>query len=258
MKVENIELLKKLVYIQACLIQGRELKVILHKDQKYWLDFVKAKIITICIKESDKLYMEHIFEKDKVFEHNIKEFILRKKNFKCDSIVENYEKYLPKNKAYYVTETLYDIYKNAITKKEAEEFKENISVQELVIMPIYDYTYKIRIAYCTFMFDEKNKYEIEKLEEIKSFFEALIQPMYDTDENILFLKCIRIDKHFHSLSTKEKIIIKKVIKGESYVDISEDLNISINTIKTHMKNIFNKYTVHSKIELLNKITSRIF
>ena len=81
MKVENIELLKKIVDIQTCLIQGRGLKAILHKDQSYWLDFVKAKIITICIKESDKLYMEHIFEKDKIFEHNIKEFLIRKKKF---------------------------------------------------------------------------------------------------------------------------------------------------------------------------------
>ena len=257
MKVENIELLKKIVEIQACLIQGRGLKAILHMDQKYWLDFVNANIITICIKESNKLYMEHIFEKNKTFERNIKEFILRKKNFKCDSIIKNYEICLPKNKDFYITDSLYDIYKSAISKKEAEIFKKNIALKELIIMPIYDFQYKLRIAYVTFMFDEKNKYEIKKVKELKLFFEALIQPMYDTDENILFPKCVRVDKYFHVLSTKEKIIIKKVIRGESYIEISEDLKVSINTIKTHMKNIFNKYNVHSKIELYNKITSQI-
>jgi DNA-binding CsgD family transcriptional regulator len=255
MKVENIELLKKIIAIQACIIQGRGLKAILHLEQEYLLNFVNAKIITICIIESEKMYMEHIFEKDKVFEHNIKEYILRKKNFKCDSIMKNYEKCLPKNKTHYISESFYDTYKTAISKKEAEEFKYKVLMKEFVIMPISDIKDQDRIGYVTFIFDEKNKYELEKIKDLRSFFEALIQPMYDSDENILFPECVRVDRHFHALSTKEKIIIKKVIKGESYIDISEDLNVSINTIKSHMKNIFNKYAVHSKIELYNKITN---
>ena len=258
MKVENIELLKKIIDIQACLIQGRGLRAILHLDKQYLLDFVNAKVITICILESEKMYMEHILEKDKIFEHNIKKHVIEKQDFKCKFIIKNFEKCLTKNKTYHISETFYDIYKNALSKKDADELKTNISMEEFIIMPIYDMQYKNKIAFITFIFDEKNKYELEKVEELKSFFEALLQPMYDNNEKILFPRCVRVDKHFYPLSSKEKIIIKKVMRGESYITISQDLDVSINTIKTHMKNIFNKYAVHSKIELYNKITSKIF
>lgn len=258
MKVENIELLKKIIDIQACLIQGRGLRAILRFNQQYLLDFVDAKIITICVLESEKMYMEHILEKDKNFERIIKKHIIEKTDFKCNFIIKNFEKCLTKNKTLHISENFYDIYKNALSKKDADELKVKVSMEEFAIMPIYDMQYKNKIAFLTFIFDEKNKYKIEKIEELRSFFEALLQPMYDSDENILFPRCVRIDKYFHPLSTKEKIIIKKVMKGESYINISEDLDVSINTIKTHMKNIFNKYAVHSKIELYNKITSKIF
>jgi len=214
MNLENIDLLKKIIEIQACIIQGRGLRAILHLDQYSWLNFSKAKIITICVVESEKMYMEHIFEKDKIFEHNIKEYLFQKKNFKCNSIIRNYEKCLPKNKTHYISESFYDVYKSALSKKEAEELKHNVSMQEFVIMPIYDIEFKKRISYITFIFDKKDTYEIEKLKELKLFFEALIQPMYDSDKNILFPRCVRIDRYFHTLSKKEKTIIKRVLKGE--------------------------------------------
>jgi DNA-binding CsgD family transcriptional regulator len=35
----------------------------------------------------------------------------------------------------------------------------------------------------------------------------------------------------------------------SYKEVSDELKMSINTLKTHMKNIFSKYEVTSKSEL---------
>ena len=258
MKIENIELLKKIITIQACLIQGKSLKALLRMDQKYFLSLAKAKVITICVLESDKMYMEYIFEKDRLFEHLVKRYILSKNDFKCNYIGINYDKHLPKNDSHYVTSNFYDLYKGALSKKEANQLKKEISMEEIVIMPIYNITNKIKIANITYIFDKKENIVIENLKELKSFFESLIQTMYETEEDIFFSKCVRVDKHFHLLSQKERIIIKKVIKGESYIEISEDLGLTINTIKTHMKNIFNKYNVHSKIELYNKVTSHIF
>ena len=55
------------------------------------------------------------------------------------------------------------------------------------------------------------------------------------------------------LTKQEKKIASKVLSGKSYPNIASDLDISINTLKSHMKNIFNKYNVNSKVELFKKL-----
>ena len=144
-----------------------------------------------------------------------------------------------------------------VTKKEDLEFGERQKLlQEIEILKELDHPSICRIID---IFEDKKKfYFVQEYLAGGGLFESLIQTMYETEEDIFFSKCVRVDKHFHLLSQKERIIIKKVIKGESYIEISEDLGLTINTIKTHMKNIFNKYNVHSKIELYNKVTSHIF
>ena len=125
-------------------------------------------------------------------------------------------------------------------------------------MPIFDIEFKKKvIGYITFIFNEKNKKDLIKIKEVKDFFEIIIQPLYDYKSRQLFSKCARIDKHFSLLTYKEKRIIRKVLKGKTYVEIAETMHISINTIKTHIKNIFYKYNVNSKIELYNKIIDNI-
>ena len=64
----------------------------------------------------------------------------------------------------------------------------------------------------------------------------------------------RVDEHLKLLTKQEKRIRKKVLEGKSYPEVSEILNLSVHTVKTHMKNIFNKYQVKSKMELFHKLT----
>ena len=93
---------------------------------------------------------------------------------------------------------------------------------------------------------------MERLRELKVMFQTIARPLYDKKYNTIYSKCIRIDETMGILTAKEKEIVKKVLAGVPYSEIAERLNISINTLKTHMKNIFNKYNVNSKIGLFNK------
>jgi DNA-binding NarL/FixJ family response regulator len=43
------------------------------------------------------------------------------------------------------------------------------------------------------------------------------------------------------------------MKGYSYKMIAADLNISIETVRTHIKRIYEKLHVHSAAEAINKI-----
>jgi|GEM_PF-6206651 len=55
---------------------------------------------------------------------------------------------------------------------------------------------------------------------------------------------------FYGLSKKEEEVIKLIIKGKEYKEIADILGISINTVRTHVRRIFNKCNVINKSQLL--------
>jgi DNA-binding NarL/FixJ family response regulator len=48
------------------------------------------------------------------------------------------------------------------------------------------------------------------------------------------------------LSQKELMVVKLLVKGETYSRIAETLNMSINTVRFHVKNIYRKHDIHNK------------
>lgn len=55
-----------------------------------------------------------------------------------------------------------------------------------------------------------------------------------------------------SLSERENDVLKILSKGKSYATIAQELNLSINTIKTHVRNIYEKLHINNKKELIEK------
>lgn len=55
----------------------------------------------------------------------------------------------------------------------------------------------------------------------------------------------------HEITDREKEIIVKVLQGKTYKSISEELFLSINTVKFHVKNIYSKLEVHNRSALIN-------
>jgi len=58
----------------------------------------------------------------------------------------------------------------------------------------------------------------------------------------------------YALTERETEIAQLLIKGSTYRAISEELHISIPTVKTHVSNLYRKCQVNNKIELINLIT----
>lgn len=56
------------------------------------------------------------------------------------------------------------------------------------------------------------------------------------------------------LTTRENEIVDLLLKGRTYKMIAEELYLSENTIKTHIKNIYAKYDVKCKAELIKVLT----
>jgi DNA-binding NarL/FixJ family response regulator len=60
------------------------------------------------------------------------------------------------------------------------------------------------------------------------------------------------DKAHHNLTQQETELLKLLIEGHNYKTAAAELSISINTVKFHLKNIYEKLQVHSKSEAVAK------
>ncbi|MEO6903385.1 MAG: helix-turn-helix transcriptional regulator [Bacteroidia bacterium] len=56
-----------------------------------------------------------------------------------------------------------------------------------------------------------------------------------------------------SLTPQEKKIVRLIAKGQSQKEIADSLFISDKTVKTHMRNLFDKVIVTNKVALLSKL-----
>jgi DNA-binding NarL/FixJ family response regulator len=56
----------------------------------------------------------------------------------------------------------------------------------------------------------------------------------------------------YGLSAREKEILQSLVNGNSYKMISAELSITVDTVKTHLKKIYNKLQVHSQTEAVVK------
>lgn len=53
------------------------------------------------------------------------------------------------------------------------------------------------------------------------------------------------------LTKREQSVAQSIIKGNSYKIISYELNISLDTVRMHIRNIYKKFQINSKAELIN-------
>ena len=205
--------------------------------------------------EHEKVRPEYIIEKHRLFAHLIHKYLFENRSLDWDTFVKTHFPYLILNNKYFKTSDMYDIFKGLLTKREATSFNEELEMKNAILMPIHDFEHKNTIGVVCYLFCKDVDVDLDKLEEMKKLFETLLQALYDKQSNIMYTKCVRVDENYTLLTEQEKRITKQVLAGKPYGEIAEMLNITINTLKTHMKNIFNKYNVNSKIELYNKLNT---
>ena len=56
-----------------------------------------------------------------------------------------------------------------------------------------------------------------------------------------------------TFTTREQEILNALAKGFQYKEIADQLYISIETVRTYLRKIYDKLQVHSKVEALNKV-----
>jgi DNA-binding NarL/FixJ family response regulator len=56
----------------------------------------------------------------------------------------------------------------------------------------------------------------------------------------------------YDLTAKEKLVLQHLVAGKSYKMIATDMELALDTIKTHIRNIYNKLQVNSNTEAVAK------
>ena len=64
---------------------------------------------------------------------------------------------------------------------------------------------------------------------------------------------ISVEEENQVLTVKEKDILQLLVNGYSYKMIASELNIAIETVRTHIKRIYEKLHVHCAQEAINKV-----
>ena len=65
-------------------------------------------------------------------------------------------------------------------------------------------------------------------------------------------------KDRYELSDRELEVLELLARGDSNNVIAERLHISINTVKSHIKRIYAKLTVSSRLQLMNLLSGNGF
>ena len=76
---------------------------------------------------------------------------------------------------------------------------------------------------------------------------------YIASRVISFFRKPRVRTENALLSTREKEVLELVAEGLQYKEVAERLFLSTETVKKHMKNIYQKLHVQNKMEAVNKL-----
>jgi len=133
--------------------------------------------------------------------------------------------------------------------------KEKIPAIDIVMLTVYDDAYKIFRSICAgasgYLLKNQLFKEIKQAIEILDSGGAPMTPQI-ARKVIEYFQPKKSIKSKSSLTVKEKEIVFGLVDGLSYKMIADQMDISIETVRTHIKNIYKKLHVHCKAEVITK------
>ncbi|GIT97801.1 helix-turn-helix transcriptional regulator [Sulfurovum sp. TSL1] len=251
--IDDHEILHRIIELQSCIIHGRNIKPLLHQHTDFYLEKSGADIITVYMHHNEQVQVDYVLERHRHFAHLLKKYAFDKKHFKWKKFAATFRKHFSSKIHYYKITELCKVFNAFLSEKKAADFRDELKMKQAIMMPVFAYDNKETIGYICFFFQSDVEANIKKLQAVKTAFQIILQPLYNSENHTFFTKCVRIDEKLEQLTPKEKKIIYYVREGASYPEAAAAVQISVNTLKTHMKNIFSKYNVNSKIELYHKL-----
>lgn len=126
---------------------------------------------------------------------------------------------------------------------------------EIIMLTIYNDSHKIFQSLCAGAsgYLLKNR-PFEEIKDAIKMIDAGGAPMTPqiARKVIEYFQPVKSSRPQSPLTDKEKEIVVGLVDGLSYKMIADRLDISIETVRTHIKNIYTKLHVHCKAEVITK------
>ncbi len=254
--VTDSDLLKKIIQILTCVIHGHSIRALLRKETAFFSNKSNADLVLIYILRNEGYKIDYISDKRRLFCTLMEKYGFSKHSPAFAEIGENIINSFSHTKIYHETSELYELLKGTLTKNRCKEMSDEIRFKTALFFPLQLNSGK-KIGFVSYYYIRDKEPEMDKLHELSSMLQQVVDPLYDPITSTFYSKCTQVDSDMSRLTDKEKEIVHRVIKGMSYPDVAHELKISINTLKTHMKNIFSKYGVSSKSELSNTLLMHV-
>lgn len=252
--ITDIDMLQQTINIQSCLMAGHSIEAIFRNESHYIFEESGADMGGLCLLQKDSMQLEFIIEKRDIFHKLLKRYHLQSHTLVLDSMRKQHTKAFLAGEEYVRTNSLEILLTDSLAKHKIKYFEESHVFTDMITFPLYSFENQL-IGCIFFCFLDNRKPDITKLSKIKSMMQTIVRPFHDDEKRTFQGKCIQIVNDIPLLTSKEKHILKKLLAAKSYAQIAEELNISVNTVKTHVKHIYAKYEVKSKLELANKVNA---
>lgn len=254
--ITDVDLLKKTIQILSCVIHGHSIRALLRNETTFLSQKSNADLITIYMKIDDTCKIDFISHKRRLFSKLMDKYKFNKHSPAFNNVGQEIINSFKATRTYHETPELYKFLKGTLTRHKCEEMREEVRFKTALFFPLQLSSGK-KVGFVSYFYTGNKEPNIEKLKELSAMLEQVVDPLYDPTTSTFYSKCTQVDSEMSRLTDKEKEIVHRVIKGMSYKEVSMELKMSINTLKTHMKNIFSKYGVTSKTELSNTLLMHV-
>lgn len=137
-----------------------------------------------------------------------------------------------------------------VSEKKSKILAVIILLISLLLIAVY-YLSKLKHKHSTLLIKNMQRDISDYIKQIHDFEEEIHEKELSQQE--LFLQKV---KQFN-LTEREEEVLLYISMGYKNTEIAEKMFVSVNTVKTHIKNIFVKMDVRNRIEATNKIKSRL-
>ena len=200
-----------------------------------------------------------IIEDDEEIRKGVQTFLNRQENFACEYSYGSVEEFLKNITSVNIPNVLImDLGLPGMSGIEGIKLiKEKYSDVDIIVFSVYNDSRRIFDSLCAGATGYLLKHT--PLEEIKEGVELLSKGGSPMSPQI----ARKVIEHFSQsnakkkepqspLSAKEKEIVIGLVDGLSYKLIADRMDISIETVRFHIKNIYRKLHVHGKAEVISK------
>lgn len=246
------EILHKTIHIQSCVIEGHSIEAIFRAESKYLRELSGANVVGFCLHHKNTLQLDFVLDHEAFLYHCFKENNLHPHTLILETLYRHNKTHFTEGVAYLENASLANFLMDNVPENKIKELEIKHQFKTMVTYPLYSLNKEL-IGCLLFCYFEDNTPNHKNLSQITQMIQTLIRPFHYEGNNIFHVKCVQISTEMPLLTSQEKRILKKLLKAKPYAQIADEMHLSLNTVKTHLKHIYAKYKVKSKLELYNKV-----